>query len=322
MGDNGKITTWADMDQVISPMTWEWYLHLPGNLLTILASLSGEGKSYVLMYLCGCYLVALPWPDGTPFTGETGCILWIEAEAAQALNLDRAKVLSLPLEKIYTPFSDPLADFRFDNKAHRQAVYEKAFLPEVKFIAYDSLSGSTGRDENSTEIKQVTEWLSQLARDAKKPILLSHHLRKRNAWDGETITLDRLRGSSAIVQNARCVWALDAPNPDNPEHKRLQVIKSNLGRFPKPIGLTINDQGIIWNDAPMPPQPETAITRAVDILSTILAREPVLTNCVKEQTDAAGISWRSVNEAKKALRIIAVKRGTAWYWSLPAREAI
>ena len=50
----------------------------------------------------------------------------------------------------------------------------------------------------------------RLARDTGKPVLCTHHLRKKGLQDGEAVTLDRLRGSSATVQTARLVWAEEA----------------------------------------------------------------------------------------------------------------
>lgn len=96
----------------------------------------------------------------------------------------------------------------------------------------DSLWGTSQGNDRDAEIGLTTKWLAQQARDTGKPILLSHHLRKRGMFDLDEITLDRVRGSSTIVQTARLVWALDAPHPDAPERKRLSVIKPNLAAFP------------------------------------------------------------------------------------------
>ena len=87
---------WSALDGTLKPIEWDWPLWLAKGVLTMLSAKSGIGKSLLVLRIAGCYLNGWPWPDGTPFTGERGSILWCEAEAAQALNLERAKAWGLP----------------------------------------------------------------------------------------------------------------------------------------------------------------------------------------------------------------------------------
>jgi len=314
-------STWADMAQVIGPVTWDWRPWLPTGLLSILAGESGTGKSILALRLAGCFLRGDPWPDGTPYTGQKGKVLWCEAEAAQALNLERANAWGLPKDSILTPLDDALEDIRLDNPDHLAALTAHAHRPDVRLVVIDSLSGLHGNDENKTEMLQTVKQVAELARDSGKPILLTHHLRKRGLFDmGDAITLDRLRGSSAIVQTARLVWALDVPNPTQPDARRLSVIKSNLARFPEPVGLTIGDRGVIFGKAPEPPKHETAQDKAADLLLALLGSGPVPSTDLKEEIEGAGVSWFAAQRAKERLGIVAVKQGGRWLWSLPALE--
>ena len=124
--------TWADMAEQLGPIEWAWDKWLPKGLLTILAGESGAGKSALALRLCSAFLRGDPWPDGSPYQGETGAVLWCEAEAAQAVNLERAKSWGLPLEQILSPLSDPLQDIQLDQPAHQAALVERALLPQVK----------------------------------------------------------------------------------------------------------------------------------------------------------------------------------------------
>jgi hypothetical protein len=285
--------------------------------------MTGEGKSVLSLRICGSYLLGWPWPDGTPFTGETGSVIWCEAEAAQALNLERAKKWGLPIERILNPLGDPLSDFRLTNLAHKEKLAWMTMRPDVVFTVVDSLSGADPTAEKSTEDTCNINWLAGLARDIQKPIQLTHHLRKRSLFDTEGIvTLDRVRGISTILQYSRLIWALDVPDKNVKETKRLSVIKSNLGKKPEPVGMTIGDDGALkFGDAPQEPHVETVVDKATDLLMSLLNKHPVPSVELEQEMDQAGISWKSAKRAKQKLGIVSIKKNDGkWYWSLPVKE--
>lgn len=315
-----KITTWADLDSQIAPISYAWDKWLPNGLLTILAGLSGEGKSTIALYIGGCVTDGLNFPDGAKSSYTGGTVLWCESESAQAINLERAKKWQLKIENFITPLPNGLADINLDKAAHRAAITEKAHLPGVKLIIVDSLSGANNKRENdAAEIKAVTEFLSEMARDTGKPILLTHHLRKKGLLDTNTVTLDRLRGSSAIVQEARVIWALDKPDP-NSTRLRLSMIKRNLGRLAPPIGLEISENGVTFGDAPQEPHTETKRDKAVDLIRALLQHEPQLSTKMEDELRAAGYSDRTIRAAREALKIEPIRMKDRWYWSLPVNE--
>jgi len=312
--------TWAEIDNALAPISWAWEGWLPRGFLTIVVSEGGQGKSLLALRLAGCFLRDDALPDGKQFTGANGLVLWCETEAAQALNLQRACDWRLPLAKLLTPFADPFADVRLDNSEHRNVVTQHLHRPDVAFMVVDSLRGSHERDENASEMFSITKFLAELARDTDKPILLTHHLSKVNAINaGGEITLDRVRGSTAITQTARVVWAVDTPDPRAKNKKRLAVIKSNLARFPDPIGFEITDSGMVFTAAPAAPRHETIGDRAVDLLHSLLADGPKPATVIKSEFEQAGISWQAANRAKDKLCIVSVKPGGVWHWSLPPR---
>jgi len=316
---NDQTYTWDDMAALIGPIVWDWVGWLVKGMLTIVASESGVGKSALMLRIASCYLTGDNWPDGAEFTAEKGKILWAEAEAAQAINLERATAWGLPLSKIVTPV-DPLEDLKLNFPDHKDALYAKAMLPDVKLIIVDSLSGADARAEKSSEDALTVQWLAALARDAGKPVLVSHHLRKRSLFDGDRIDLDRLRGSSAIVQTARIVWALDVPDPGAKDVKRMQVVKSNLAKFPEPLGLAIDGDGVRFTDAPEEPKTETLTDKAADLLMSLLMSKPMLASEIQDEINQAGISWRTAMRAKKSLGINSLKRNGDWFWTLPTSK--
>jgi hypothetical protein len=316
-----NFTTWLDLDGVIGPISWAWQDWLAKGFLNILVGMTGEGKSILSLRVCGSYLLGWSWPDGKPFAGETGNVIWCEAEAAQALNLERAKKWGLPIDKLLNPLGDPLADFRLNNQEHKDKLAFMAMRPDVSFIVVDSLSGADPTAEKSTEDACNVSWLAALARDIQKPIQLTHHLRKRNIFDKEgEVTLDRVRGISTILQFSRLIWALDTPDLAHKENKRLSVIKSNLGKKPAPIGVTIGDHGVTFGDAPQAPHVETIADKAGDMLLALLRKQPMQAAYLEDELEQAGISWRSAQRVKSKLGIVSIKKEDGkWYWSLPPK---
>jgi putative DNA primase/helicase len=314
-----RVATWADLDGVIGPVAWDWHGWIPRGFLTILAGETGVGKSILALRLCACYLRGDDWPDGRKYSGEPGQILWCEAEAAQVLNWERALSWALPREKILVPLG-VLEDVQIDDPEHRRAMAYIADRPEVRFVVVDSFSGASRRDENSSESMAAVKWLAALARDTGKPILLLHHLRKRGILDSDQkVSLERLRGHSSIVQPARLVLALDTPNPNREDTKRLSVIKSNLAPFPAPLGLRVTERGqVMFCQAPKPPQAMTLIDQAVEALKALLSGGPVPYDELMEDLQDIGISERTARRAKAALGVVSRKKRDGWTWGLPS----
>jgi len=322
-GNRGqRLATYADVLAEASATSWAWKGWLADGYLTMLVGGLGSGKSWLACRIAGCYAAGLDLPDGTPFTGKTGRVVWAEAEAFQKTNAQHMDAMGIPVDKIISPFTDAFIDLQLANPQHLNCLFSAAHLDDVRLIVIDSLSGADPTAEKSVEYAQNINLLAALARDVNKPILLTHHLRKQGMFDPDgEITLDRVRGSTAILQFARLVWALDVPDKTDKEHKRLSVIKSNLAKFPDPIGMRISDTGVSFDKAPEPPHVETLTDKGVDLLLSLLASEPMLATEVQAEFEGAGLSKKVMWNAKQALSIVSVRKDNKWYWSLPAKES-
>jgi hypothetical protein len=206
---------------------------------------------------------------------------------------------------------------------HQQAIEAAARLPEVRLIIVDSLSGALGpgRDEKDSKMLTVMKWLGRLARDTGKPPLVTHHLRKRGLMDtNDEVNLERVRGSTAIVQVSRLVWGMDCPDPAQKETLRMIVLKSNLGRFPPPIGLTIDDFGMNFIGAPERPRKLTRIEVAKRLLQDLLKNGPVLASVGDQRAANEDLSEPTVRRARTALGIDSDKVGDVYYWHVRGQQ--
>jgi hypothetical protein len=285
---------------------------------------SGAGKSYILLRIAACYCQGLDWPDGSKFMREPGTVLWCEAEAGQDAQLDRSERMGIHMERIIHPFEEYYEDFNLGDPKHMEILRREASRSDISLIILDSLRGAHQRDEDSSQMISIVKSLAELARDVKKPIMVAHHLRKKNITDTDEINVDRVRGSSAIVQTARMVWAVDWPDDKKP-NRTMSVIKSNLGKYPEPIGFQITDTGVNFTGAPQPPhKEESQIKKAENLLFELLKNGPVHYEKVKEVLSANGINMYTGNIAKKRMGIKSIKaegKNGKWMWSLPAKDA-
>jgi putative DNA primase/helicase len=318
------VRTVASLQAVLPQTRWLWKDWLPRGYLTMLAGVPGVGKSALALHLAGQVLEQGTWPDGTvPDLAGNELVCWVDTEASQALLVDRCEKWDLTTGRIAipTPDGDPLTDIRLDDVLGWAALEECVRRTKSPLVVLDSLRGSYRGDENSSDLIDLMSKLAALARDNACSVLVLHHLRKANSFESlSEITLDRIRGSSAIVAMCRVVWALDTPDTDHPERMRLSVIKSNLGLKPAPIGITWQDDQIVVCDAPLAPVHETQESRAMDILRAYLTGQPRRAVDVFEELKQAGISAPTVNRAKKKLNVVATKHKDGWWWSLPITD--
>jgi hypothetical protein len=324
--DLPPLRTLADLAPMLRAVEWirsGWLAH--GNLVLLVAT-PGLGKTYLLEHLAGCICTGRPWLGGM-LAIEPGPTLWLEAEAGEAILLERAEALDIPLQTLVLPSigaADEITTPDLRDPEHKSAIERDIRRPEVRMMCVDSLSGAIGGDENAKkDMMPAMQWLAQLARNSGKPIIAIHHLTKLR---GAEITLESVRGHGCIAQMPRIVWALEKPDPDD-DALRLRVIKNNLARMPEPIGVRITERGPVTCDLPRAPQKETQLDRASEFLRAILQTAPQRQFHVETQAQANGIASKTLRRAKERLRVVSLKQqledGTfGWVWALPAKETI
>jgi len=312
--------TFEDLDLILPDIDWLWEPWLPVGAVTLLVGKPGSGKSALALAIAGIVTTGEPWPDSQE-NNELGRVVWVETESAQAIQRQRATAWGLPKARLIIPAkSDPLEKVWLDEEEGWQIIEREARRDGVKLLVLDSLRGAYKGDENTSDTLDLLNRLAALARDTQIAVLVVHHLRKRGMLDDNKINLDRVRGSSAIVQIPRCVWAIDRPDPLTPDVIRLSQIKNNLARFPEPIGFEISETGITWREAPTEPEAPTQREQAADLLLTLLKDGPRLATELYEEAEQAGISKITLKRAKKALGVVAVRKEGHWWWALPARK--
>ena len=316
-GGKTAFFTWEDMDKEIAGVEWLWNPWLPIGMVTLLVGEPGIGKSGLALAIVSSVIRGDPWPDRTK-PRSRGLVVWVETEAGEQINLSRAKAWDLPLNKITIASTEVVFPGGHLDKADTFANLQQAANQEgVRLVVVDSLRGAHHQEENSSQIVGLMTRLTSLARDCHVAVLVIHHVRKQQALDDDgRISLDRVRGSSAIVQTPRVVWAVDRPDSSGNGQVRLYQIKNNLDPFPDELGFQITEKGLEYGSAPealicLSPREE-----AKEFLRTLLADGPVLACEVAVKAEAEGIYKSTLERAKKELPIKSERANGKWSWKL------
>lgn len=319
-----ECATLADVPEIVKSTRWLWPKWLPRGHVSLLVGAPGDGKTTVALDILARLLNGDELPDDRP-PEQIDLVMWVDTEGTQAVLATRAEVMGVPMDKVIFPTEKAVEDLRLDSKEHWIRFAHAAKVRHPALIVVDTLRGAYSGNENSShEAGKLMKALQILARDTGAAILAIHHTRKLSELAGDAmVTLDRVRGSSAITANARCVWVIEDFGTSQADAKRLRVEKSNLSDKPAPIGFTVDNVGVKWTDPPAEPKIEQAIVTAMNFLGDVLKGGPRPPNEIEQDATASEISMATLRRAKKRLRVRSTKSAGPtgqWTWSLPPQE--
>jgi len=301
----------ADAKSVVGAVRWLWPGWIPMGFVTLLAGQPEKGKSKLALRIVASSLFPdVDWPDGQSAAGgaDSGSsVCWIDTEGSQAITVERAEVLKLPQDRIRWPANprqpkETLSDLRLDDREVFDSVVGWLRIVKPPLVIIDSLRGAFSGDENSSREVLLLSRLANLARDLRCAILIVHHLNKaKEGQPANVVEIDRIRGSSAIVQFCRSVIGLDEPDPGRPGAVRMRSLKCNLAPKPLPLGFVHDGPATLKFTvrAPEVPKKETQLMRARHLVDALLEKGPMRTMDLRENARDAGVGWRTVQRLQR-----------------------
>lgn len=315
--------TWKDDREEGMNAKWLWNGWLADRVFTLMMGVKGAGKSYVALKLLGMMMCGEEMPDGQMASKDLmgKKILWIDNERSQAYNTERAMKLGFPLDWFVYP-TEELRVLQFDKDEDREIVEEAAERRGIGLVVIDSFGGSHGFPENHSDVGKVSAWMSDLAQNVGKAVWAFHHFRKpgRDNFKVGEFTMDDVRGHGSIIRTARMMLAVDIPDIENKESRRLRFLGGNISKGSEPIGFTIDGTGVHFCDAPNVRREETQKDRAVDFLKGLLGKSALPQKEISAMAEGLGISSSTLKRARIALGIVCRLMNKAWYWSLPCTK--
>lgn len=314
--------SWEDLDKKTAGVSWFWKGWIPNGQVTLLVGDVESGKSATALDIVGSVTDDGQMEDGQVIV--TGKAVWVDTEDHAAENLDRAKAWGLDLSKIRH-----IDNFDVFNARSLELLEKMMADPEVRICVVDSFGGAI-HDDTKPEASKFIRDLVGIASRTGKAVVVIHHPRKRSLQFEErgVITLDRVRGTSRLVQFARSVLAIDRPDQTLPDVHRFRAIKLNGGMKSKPLGFEVRQRNsdpehfdLLWTTAPGVKRQGNKITAAIAILTTALALGPVPISQLKTLAKGSRTPWRSFQRARVIMLVtlVRVPEGdkSVWAWSLP-----
>jgi hypothetical protein len=233
------------LDELALPeIEWLWEGWIPRGMLTLFGAMPSAGKSYVALDLARRVIAGTTFPDGTPVP-EGGPVIFIDAENVPQIHNRRATAWGMDRSQLYLmgPGENRLM-IDLSREPERDRLVEWAWAKRPILIVVDSLSSVTTRGENKVEdVRDIFIFLNRVALDYGCGMLVIHHLRKPGAQfpSPKTLTFHELRGSSHITAMSRSIiglhWVQTGPRRDLNDPRRMEVLKTNLCRYPEALGV-------------------------------------------------------------------------------------
>lgn len=256
-------TSFKKVFETVQQVQWLWPGWLPRGQVSALIAEPGTGKSALALWLGGCAAQALPpgealvWPDGQPIaSSDQKAVIWCEAESRWAGHKTRADELKLPIDSFYSavPYDRP---FRLDSQSDLNDLEHAIQELNPALVVVDSLAAahSHTRSENDAAMHRMIVPLQVLAAKYNVCVIIIHHLRKDDAKAPRTeVSLDDMRGSTAIGAVTVSVLALDRPDKGDKDNRRISHVKSNFSLQQAPVGFRWQqdkaDAKFVFGEAP------------------------------------------------------------------------
>ena len=240
---------WTEEHKVqYTQQPWRIENIIPEQGITILASISGEKKTWLALEIVRA-LVA-----GTPFLGNSnfktvGCnVLYIDAENAKSEFQRRCKQMAISVNGPNKFYIHSDGDLNLNDERNVEWLMGLVEYYDVKVVIIDTFRAVAGglSDDKSSEIREFFNRFKPM-KDKGVSMVLLDHLRKPNNLDGKTPKKEHLLGSQDKTASSEVLLMLRSESGTD----KIEVYqrKNRLGREIKPFEVlmvdTLEDTGVI-----------------------------------------------------------------------------
>jgi hypothetical protein len=322
------------------PIDWLWKPRLALGKMALIAGDPGVGKSHLIVDIAARISGGRMWPDGG-FTPAGNCIILSAEDAADDTICPRLEVSGADMGRVFLmrmagkPGTKLTFSLGQDLPLLAAAIEQ---LGGVVLLAIDPLTAYLGDkiDTHQTAaVRAVLEPLDAFAAQHRLAIFGVTHPPKAV----QSKAINAFTGSLAFVASSRTAFVC-VEEPET-ERRLLLPVKSNIGPLAAGIAYRIEqtqtDRGIeatriMWDSEPVDITVSEALAAAAEenragsgrreaeeFLEGYLETGPMPADKVKEAAEANGIARRTLERAKRRLRVVSEKDGYQgiWVWRLP-----
>ena len=222
---------------------------------------------------------------------------------------------------------------------------EIAKTGDVQLVIIDPISSYMGKTDShkNSDVRGVLEPVGEMAARLRVAVVSVTHKSKGKG----NSAINSAIGSVGFTGVARSAFMVDK-DPDDQDRRLFLQIKNNIAKDPGGLAFRIGQHllpgdivasAIFWDServsftadeilaANESASERPARREAEEFLHDVLKDGPRPSKDIESEAKEAGISWRTINRAKKTLGIIAERkaengdglgRSGRWYWSLPS----
>ena len=311
-----NIINMADVEAVA--VKWLWKPYIPLGKITIIQGDPGEGKTTLALSIAAAFTQGENLPNEVETkvpmnviyqTAEDGLADTIKPRL-EAVNADCARVLVIDESKEELSMTDERIE-----KAIQQT--------GAKLIILDPIQAYIGANvdmHRANEIRPVMSKLGRIAEEYGCAVVLIGHMNK-----GQKSSYRGL-GSIDITAVARSVLIVGKMR-DSPSKRIMTQAKSSLAPVGKSLLFEINENSALEWKGEVDITAEQFLENCGAELSKLEIATEFLLEILKDgkvsQKEIAAaasdydFSARTLNEAKKNLKVLSIKADNKWYWKLP-----
>lgn len=329
------------------PVRWLWPGRIPLGKLTIIDGDPGLGKSTVALDLAARVSIGAAMPDGARGDIEGPAevvVMSAEDDAADTIrprldaataDVSKISLLTGVLETLPAgPDGAPRGRERLLTLKDVLALQAAVETTRAKLVIVDPLVSYLATDAHvDADVRSRLMPLAKIAAETGAAVVLIRHLNKSVGGN----PLYRGGGSIGIIAAVRSAL-LVAPSPDDERRRVLAVSKSNLAEPAPSLGFEIEAPSGVARVRWLGPENTTAAALlaaaaesqeekserldAVAFLRERLSDGPKPYKDILREAKDSGISERTLDRAKAALRVVSKRQGFGrdggWEWRLPS----
>lgn len=317
--ENGRMTHTVLFDTVkTQSVEWLWYPYIPYGKLSLLQGDPGEGKTSLALKLAAVISSGGNLPDGTK-ADRCGMVLYQAMEDSPSDTLKpRLTCFGADCGRIAflkdTDYFPSLLDER-----------ELTDLIEsmgIRLLILDPVQAFLCLEAEQASVRKKMTALSKAAENTGCAIVMIGHMNKNeNGKD-----LYRGLGSIDVVAAARSVLTVERVGAGS-SARVIRHIKSSLAAAGCDFGFEITDDGNIEWIGPIEKEKEDIALQsakrsgakyemAKELLLKWLSGDDLPFSEIMGRFKDAGISQRTVSDAKKDIGIKSIKTADGWLWHL------
>jgi hypothetical protein len=324
-------------DVTTRPVEWYWEGRIPKGKLTLLDGDPDLGKSVVTMDIAAQGSAGRDFPDGAPC--EAGNVLVVNVEdGIEDTIVPRPKAHGADLNRVFILSSIPdgnggarLLDLPRDIALLENKVLQR----KIRLLIIDSVLTMLGGDANKDQdARKALTPIAEMAERTGTAVVGVRHLNKSIGLKA----IQRGGGNMGLIGVARA-GLFFAEHPDDDRLRVMAAHKSNLAEKPPSLSYRIvtstihNTARVEWmgsteHDAnslaagSVSPHEKTELEAAREFLREELKDGPMWAKRVYADARDAGISERTLQRVKDALRVNSEKVVTeGWKWSLASEDS-